>query len=263
MRTFNTFFCLSLLAFFCYSCDNSDDPDTPDEPPVVGDQPFESNLSLDTWESFEIYKNPKGWETSNPGTSFLGIINATEETDDVVSGSAVRLETATIGITGIASSTIYTGEFELDLSDPANSAKLGLEFQKRPKNISFHYKYTPGDVYQQFTGAVGTEIPGVDSCLVYMYLQKREGNAIERIGTAAMQNSDTVTEWTAKTLTVQYGEIANPEAGFKLRPEETGWADADTTPTHIIIVFASSSAGDYFRGAIGSLMYVDEIAIEY
>ncbi|MBB6461000.1 PCMD domain-containing protein [Flammeovirga kamogawensis] len=258
---------LSTTLFFSCSSDESEptscDPTDAEKAAVV----FESNLSLDSWESNEYsggtYGNPTGWETSNPGTSFLSEVNAHEETSDVVSGSAAKLETIAIGITGIASSTIYTGDFELDISDPAKSAQLGVPFDKRPTSLSFSYKYTPGDNYQQFSGVTGTDIAGIDSCLVYMYLQKRDCESIQRIGTAALQSSETISDWTQKTLDVTYGEISNAGAGFKLRPEETGWANADETPTHVIIVFASSSAGDYFRGALGSLLFVDQISISY
>lgn len=261
MKIFNIYLLISALAFTTISCSDNDSED--ETPPQEDTTSFEENLSLDTWEVIANYSNPVGWETSNPGTTFISIANATEEKTDVVNGSAAKLETTSIGITGIASATIYTGRFELNLDNPASSAILGVPFDKRPSNFSFNYKYTPGDKYEQYDGAKGTEINGTDSCLVYMYLQKREGSKIERIGTAAMQSSETISEWTSKTLSVTYGEISNPTAGFKLRPEETGWASAETTPTHIIIVFASSSAGDYFRGAIGSLMYVDEISIKY
>ncbi|NLR94199.1 PCMD domain-containing protein [Flammeovirga agarivorans] len=254
---------LGLSSLLLFSCD-SDSDDTPQAEPY-----FEDNLSLDTWEVTEFgadktYETPIGWETSNPGTSFLSFVNTTQETSDVVSGSSARMETIAIPLTGIAAATVYTGKFQLNTSDPAQSAILGVEYTKRPKSMSFNYKYTPGDEYLQFDGAVSSPVEGaVDSCLVYMYLQKREGESIQRIGTAAMQHSDTVTEWTKEKLEVIYGEIENPVPGFRLRPEETGWADADATPTHVIITFTSTSAGDYFRGAIGSVLMVDDISIEY
>ncbi|KXX67382.1 PCMD domain-containing protein [Flammeovirga sp. SJP92] len=255
MRIFNYPFPLLLISLFIYSC--SDDS-TPEAEPY-----FEDNLSLDTWIDQGAYFNPSGWETSNPGTSIVSVINALEEKTDVVNGSAAKLETAGVLFTGIAASTFYTGQFVFNSADPAKSAILGVPYTKRPKSMTFHYKYTPGDTYEEYVGTTGTAIAGIDSCLAYMYLQKREGGKIERVGTAAMQNSDTVTEWTKKTLNVQYGEIINPVPGFRLREEETGWTDADATPTHVIIVFTSSSAGDFFRGAIGSTMFVDEISIEY
>ncbi|MBB3700934.1 PCMD domain-containing protein [Flammeovirga yaeyamensis] len=262
MKLTNGLIVLAFLGTTLFSC--SDDDNNPTEE-ISAD--FEENLSLDTWEYTEYsqgeYGNPKGWETSNPGTTFLGVVNAYEEKEDVINGSAAKLETKGIGLTGIAAATIYTGKFELNLSDPAKSAQLGVPYTKRPVSMSFNYKYTPGAIYEQYDGALGTTIEGVDSCLVYMYLQKREGDQILRVGTAAMQNSDTVTEWTKRTLDVTYGVIENPVAGFKLREEETGWAAADTNPTHIIVVFTSTSAGDFFRGAIGSTLFVDEISIEY
>ncbi|OHX64980.1 PCMD domain-containing protein [Flammeovirga pacifica] len=262
MKLINKLLLLGIISIFFACSDDNDDP------VVEVSSEFEENLSLDEWEYNDYsqgeYGNPEGWETSNPGTTFLGVVNAYEEMEDVVSGSAAKLETKEIAITGLASATIYTGQFDLNLSDPAKSAQLGVPYTKRPTSMSFNYKYTPGDVYKQYTGAVGTVIEdAVDSCLVYMYLQKREGDQILRVGTAAMQSSETVSDWTSRKLDVTYGEIANPEVGFKLREEETGWAAAETTPTHVIIVFASSSAGDFFRGANGSTLFVDNISIEY
>lgn len=260
MRIFYQSLSLLILSMLVFSCDSDDD----NNGSPATDADFESNLTLDSWVAVnDLYSNPEGWETSNPGTSFVNVVNATEEKTDVVSGSAAKLETASVLFTGIAASTIYTGDFVLNTSDPANSAILGVPYTKRPKSMSFSYKYTPGDTYEQYVGTEGTAIAGIDSCLAYMFLQRRDGNTIERVGTAAMQNSDTVTDWTEKKLTVTYGEISNPEPGFRLRADETGWADANATPTHVIIVFTSSSAGNFFRGSIGSTMLVDEISIEY
>ncbi|NME72510.1 PCMD domain-containing protein [Flammeovirga aprica] len=258
MKIFNSLLTILLISVFLYSCSSDDST-----PPPVEELHFEENLSLDTWTEPDGYPKPSGWETSNAGTIIVGTVNASEEKTDVVSGSSAKLETVKVIFTGIAASTFYTGAFQYNSSDPANSAILGVPFTKRPKSMSFHYKYTPGQTYEQYTNTTPTTLTGLDSCLAYMFLQKREGDKIERVGTAAMQNSDTVTEWTKKTLNVQYGEIVNPEPGFRLRSDETGWADANATPTHVIIVFTSSSAGDFFRGAIGSTMYVDEISIEY
>jgi hypothetical protein len=45
---------------------------------------------------------------------------------------------------------------------------------------------------------------------------------------------------------------------------ETSWGDAATdTPTHIIVVFTSSYLGDYFIGAPGSKLIVDNFELIY
>ena len=49
----------------------------------------------------------------------------------------------------------------------------------------------------------------------------------------------------------------------KLVPvEEEGWADADETPTHIIVKFDSSHGGAYI-GTVGNTLWVDNVRLVY
>jgi hypothetical protein len=42
-----------------------------------------------------------------------------------------------------------------------------------------------------------------------------------------------------------------------------GYAPSGTKPTHITVVFSSSALGDFFTGAIGSVLDVDDFVLIY
>ena len=50
--------------------------------------------------------------------------------------------------------------------------------------------------------------------------------------------------------------------GKSVLVKETGWADADATPTHIVLQFSSSHGGAYV-GTVGNTFWVDNVGLVY
>ncbi len=215
------------------------------------------------------------WDSSNPGTtqgmgSMSGGLNPTQGTTEIVhSGSyAAKLETQW-AILKLAAASIYTGKFNSLVG--ANGAKIdfGQPFTSRPISLKGWYQYKP-EVIDDDTQEVGNS--GVlkngdtDQCSIYIILAK---------GTHQVDNTNTKTLLTAENVKaddnfIAYGELPVEqcvstngewkEFNIPLKYKEDQFGEK---PTHLIIVCSSSKYGDYFTGAIGSTLYLDDFELVY
>lgn len=186
--------------------------------------------------------------------------------------------------------TVLSGYFNEPIRDTKSAyTKMdsGIPYTGRPSAVQYDYKAEVGNSIIRSTGfSPRKEMGGKDYPYIAVYLQHREEDAkgnitATRVGTAFKKFCDNVPEWVnGETLEIRYGDISSeedftPEMGLKngdivyycensrgktVPIEETGWADADETPTHIII-WISSSSGEAFYGGLGNTFWVDNFRI--
>lgn len=173
---------------------------------------------------------------------------------------------------------------------PYSKMEMGIPYTKRPKALVFDYMVDmpESDTRTKSTGFSSKKtLPGRDHAEVYVLLQKRWEDAngklyAQRVGTGRERFSKS-TPWTkGHQLPIHYGDITkesfyqpwmgllNGERAYyarnskgKLVPvEEVGWAPADATPTHVLVM-ASSSCGEAFIGSEGLTLYVDNMAFGF
>jgi hypothetical protein len=194
------------------------------------------NSDLDAWNLYEgsgtykDYEEPSGGWTSGNGVIHVapGADPVLEKTTDRISGDhAAKLTTRRI-FGQIASGSLYTGKFQLNLGDPAKSAKRGIPFSARPLQFRFWYRYLP---------------QGSDSATMYAILSRWNGTERQRIAEARLYRYEAQSEWTQASLTFSYV--------------------SDEIPDTIAVVFAASAGGEFFRGDIGTTLYVDNITMVY
>lgn len=173
------------------------------------------------------------WASSNPATTIVNSF-CLQQTTDAYSGSfAAYLETKSV-FGQVASGNLFTGYF---ISDYLNSkAMRGIPFESKPSFIKGHYKYT--SVSYSYNG---NSVP--DSCAIYAILSKWDGLQRIEIGRAEMYSS---------ISSSTYQDFNIPFVYFSAE-----------TPDTISVVFASSVNGEFYRGGIGSKLYVDEVSFEY
>ncbi|HBC29033.1 MAG TPA: glycoside hydrolase xylanase [Prevotellaceae bacterium] len=199
-----------------------------------------------------------------------------------------------INISVLAAGSIYTGTMEEPItssSNPMAKMSIGMPFSKRPKALKFDYKYyTPGNANRiRETGFSKKKVvPGKDMGECMCLLQKRweddEGNIHAlRVGTMRHRFSENTQGWVEnKAFTIHYGDIrhksffqnwmglitgdrvfyAKNSKGKLVPVTEEGWADADTTPTHIVVKFDSSHGGAYV-GTVGNTLWIDNVRLVY
>lgn len=215
-------------------------------------------------------------------------------------GKCARLETVMesvkvlglVNISVLATGTIFLGEVNepvRDTKDPQAKLMTGIPFTRRPKALLFDYKVDPQGPRIIATGfSRQKDLPGKNAAEAVIILQQRwedaEGNLYaKRVGTAWHRFDKKQDSWqNAYRMDLRYGDITK-RADFKpfenlvigenqwycknskgevKAINEVGWADADATPTHIILRFTSGYGGAYV-GSIGSKFWIDNVKLVY
>ena len=183
-------------------------------------------------------------------------------------GKAVKLETRNTGDFGamvkmyIAAGNLFIGTFEVGnaLANPRKATNFGFQFDKRPKTLKGHYKFKAGDVYS----VEGKPQEGVrDKCDIYAVMYEAENNSI-------MLNGDNVFNSDKLVLLarIEPKDIVESDEWneFTIHFESVKGREIDDTKLQngkykLGIVLSSSVDGAYFRGAVGSTLYVDELEL--
>jgi len=189
--------------------------------------------------AYKDYEEPSGgvWSSGN------GVIHVAagaqpvlEKTTDAHRGAfAAKLTTRKV-FGQVASGSLFTGSFSLNLAKPVESARLGVPFITNPitpKPTAFRgwFKYLPA---------------GNDSSSLYARLWRWNDitRSRELIAQAYLTQRNAVTEWTEFNVPF-----------FVFNP----LANTDT----IALVFSSSAGGGNFKGDEGSILYVDDVSLSY
>lgn len=199
-----------------------------------------------------------------------------------------------VNISVLAAGSLFTGtliEPITSSNNPMEKMSMGIPFTQRPKAIKFDYKYsTPGTPTRiRETGFSKTKtVEGKDMAECACLLQKRwedaDGNIhAQRVGTFRMRLSQNSNGWVEnKEYPIHYGDITHESyykdwmglvtgdrafytlnsKGKNVKIIEEGWADANETPTHIIVKFDSSHGGAYV-GTVGNTLWVDNVKLVY
>lgn len=213
------------------------------------------------------------WASGNPGFRLsMGTAPATDYPSAPLAegyeGYGLQLTTRSTGPFGalagkrIAAGNFFLGTFDVTnaLKAPLHATHFGVPFDREPVTLSGHYKYQPGDVFQD---SHGQPVAGrTDRAAVYAVLYRNhdaQGNQVSLHGDdvktspliVAIADMGTVvptTQWTEFTVPFHY----------------TGTLDYDLLHNRgysLAIVFSSSDEGDKFEGAIGSQLCIDRVRV--
>lgn len=195
-----------------------------------------------------------------------------------------------INIDVLVSGTVFLGrmiEPIKDTKNPYSKMEMGVPFTGRPKYLQFDYRlYAPAGspVYSSGFGSK-KKLSGRDYAEVFILLQHRwedaKGNIhATRVGTGRQRFGTSTRGWVNNhRIPVWYGDIrsrAGYESYMGLIPKaksyyarnskgkvvpviEEGWANANTAPTHVVVM-ASSGCGTAYTGTVGMTFWVDNFA---
>lgn len=261
---------------------------------------YEGKSGTFTYPEIGEDEDDKTWGTGNAGAAFAINIgsDAGYPSEQVIEGDrkAIKLETQNMGAIaagplgggkGIAAGNVFTGEF--DLAQVTNAHPIfGYPFTDTPSSFKIDYKYFPEA--QLFNGVLD-EVDGEDALDMFVILERRETvkegeeetQVVKRLGIGWYRSSEKQEEWTTLDIEIKYAQGEAPEGveDYQTKvlkygvdgdititdPSEMGeatWGDiTKEKPTHIVAVFTSSYQGDYFIGAPGSTLYVDNFELVY
>lgn len=215
------------------------------------------------------------WATGNPGVVTLGTpnVNPMGLSDNVYAIlKTVELPLGALLNQGIGAGSMFTGLFKLNLSNPIASAKLGTSYSARPASFKIKYKYSPGPVVKD--GKLNVIPAARDSCDIGIILTDRSSEPYKQIAIAWFRSGNIVTEWKDISIDFKYGELSSPEY-YEMPKDvyvlENGsdrlvrvvYGSGNEKPTHISVIFSSSHKGDFFMGAPGSELFVDDLELIY
>ncbi len=252
-------------------------------------------------KAFPYGKHGNPWACSNVWAHVAGIHKASGTTTPEPRDNGfccrldVRMEEVVvlgfINIKVLVAGTMFTGKSIEPIrtqSDPYQNIDFGVPFTGRPKALIVDYKakVSPEHI---ITIAKGFGKPknkeGWGCPEMYMFLQKRwedaEGNIYsKRVGTAYYRVEKSQSTWHNDfRIPVHYGDItgtpfyrdymrleqpsrAMNSKGQIVPIQEIGWADADETPTHMIIML-TSDFNEAFIAHDGNTLWVDNVRLAY
>lgn len=238
---------------------------------VAEPTPQLENSDFDLWYDAGGYMQPGEdkessiWDTANKGLSIVGQSNTGPE---VVAGTdlSARLRSVRAPLfVRMAAGTLYTGSFTEgfpDPADPRSNIDFGVQFGGRPAAFQVEYRYLPGDEYLD---GDGNPLPGSDQADIYVLLERRQGDQVQRIGTGWFRSPERVEDWASIEVPIKYGELSanDPEFSYANILPGQSWGNPQDRPTHITVVFSSSALGDFFTGAIGSELWINNFELVY
>lgn len=225
------------------------------------------------------------WSTANAGYAMCGLSTfPTQRYDRGQSGNGVRLRTETTGGFGtmtnppmpIAAGSLFIGRFDAlnAVTAPRTATLFGMPFDKTPKAFTGYYMFKPGETMTDDSGAVIDGQTDRPDFYVVMYENydivdgrrqsvMLDGNNVlthkNIVGLARIKEQDIVNltdeqiergEW--QYFNIPF-ELVN---GKQIDPERLA-----NYGYNVAIVISSSVDGAYFRGAVGSTLYVDTFKI--
>ena len=243
------------------------------------------------------------WASSNAFAKMMGVVKVSTNVtpDRGPSGRCARLATqfasckvvGVINVNVLAAGSIYWGKMlepVTGVSYPYSFMDWGIPFTKRPKALVLNYKAVIPNTGKLVRGTTfrTTEFEGYDPAEILFILQNRWEDAngdihAKRVGTAVYHVDKSSNGWVSNfRIPVIYGD-ARKSAGYKPFMDlisgdrtmyalnsrgkkkviqEEAWAEADCPITHAIMMITSGSQGA-FVGAVGNILWVDEIRLEY
>lgn len=190
----------------------------------------------------------------------------TRSTEDSYSGDhAAILETKKGGRywgqnVPIFSGSLFRGKFDLVYGDFIKSALFGQihpEYMGRPERFTGYYKYTPGPV---FTDEDENIKDIIDECSIYAVLYRIEKGDTKKESYLTAYDILTSDRIAAKAVW-QDGSAKENFTRFDVPFTYITEPDYTKYDYRLAVIFASSKEGDFYRGAVGSKLIVDEVEV--
>ena len=237
---------------------------------TTGSAPQLPNADFELWwKNDKVYcpwaeDGTRYWDTGNRGSSTMNK-NVTFPSTDTRTGLGycAELQSQFVGIASVgkfAAGSIFVGEYVR--TDGTNGVlSFGREFTDRPTGLSGYFRYTDAPITSVGYEAAFADFKGQpDTAIVWMALidspepfevrtklsdrQLFTPNGSYVVAYGAMEAGRTVSDWTPFNVELQY-------------------VATNRTPRYLLITASASKWGDYFVGADGATLLLDDFNLEY
>ncbi len=204
------------------------------------------------------------WSSGNPGVALSGVpkqpdgypLRATADSESgTYAAELITLKgTVLSNLVGIKlfAGSLFLGNFDVSSAflEPLKATQFGQPFTGKATRFTGYYKYAPGASYQDKEGNI---LPGVtDSCAIYAVLYTGR----TRLDATNIHTSDRIIATAKLPDGSGRGHFTRFDIPFTYIPGRSA-----TKEMMMAIVASSSKDGDQYRGAIGSRLVVDSLAI--
>jgi hypothetical protein len=242
---------------------------------TTGSAPQLPNSTFDEWYNSKPdnsgFWTPSGgvWDSGNKGSAILNTV-VTMPTEDTWNGKgkAVYMESkfAGVGAVGkLGGGNVFLGEF-IDVDGTNGIVHFGRPFTERPTRIRGHFKYSP-----KIIDKTGTTVPDdknpwkhlvgrMDTCHIFAFLGDWGTPFEVRTNPYNQRIFNKQDPGVIAYAEVCVGEEVPEYIEFTLEFE---YRATDRKPTHMAFIATASKYADFYTGAVGSKLYVDDIWIEY
>jgi hypothetical protein len=225
---------------------------------------FEPAISSEVFLLFPV------WSTNNAASSKIGVIPVIpfEIQNNNLAGRIETMDNGnSSGVYGrISPGKIFTGKFNKlthKKAEPGSGLDKGIEFNGRPSSFEIKYQYQPGPANQDRNG---TALGLPDAAEIYVFLEVRDSSQVLRLATAWFRSQTPVQTLTELDVDFKYGRLNNSFPDY-LKPENDAYVSADSVdfvlPTHLTFMATSSFMGDSLAGAVGSVLMIDDLKLQY
>ena len=233
------------------------------------------NMSFDNWYTSGSAPMPNLssdyaiWDSGNPGSAEYSIVPTKPETEHLaVPGEgkkAARLESLEAPLVGFAAGNIFIGHYiETTLFPPGAKLDWGTLFTSRPLALKGYFDYTP-KVIDKCKSQFKDLKSKTDICQIQVFLTDR--TEMYHIDSGNNQfvdlNGDDIIAYGSIESDVATSTKSGLVNGYEPFTIKLEYRDLTRKPNMIVIVASASKYGDYFTGAVGSVLYVDEFSFVY
>lgn len=246
------------------------------------------NSGFETWSNAESSKyhsfydpassdvnlQNKWWDDGNAGSTTIGAKYAITmpDTGDKVEGNASVKLASTYVVIKFAAGNIFSGQYYKTVGTSGGIIRMGRPFELRPRKLTLSLKYKCGLVTKETLGdypqgepvKVGDKDRGIVWVALGDWDYKEYGGSKEC--PVEVNTTDKKTFFNRDSdAVIAYGE-------FVATDSTDGWIKVEIPleyktltrkPTHIIVSAAASKLGDYFTGSADSILWLDDLKLEY
>ena len=240
------------------------------------DTPAQLNgMDFNSWHmggknSKTIYPYAEGesspiWDTANPGISSLIDNTTVPEYTHKVEGEAAAKMVSSIAVVKFAAGNIFTGSF-LEFKDMVATLEWGVPFTSRPYSLKGWYDYSPGVIDRDEMGKY-PELLGQSDIMQIMVALVAEAEGADKGPFRVLSNMPGKPDLQNDPRVIAFGEILSSEhtggnyVEFEL--PLTYKAGDTRKPSYAVVVACASYRGNFFTGAVGSTLYVDDFKFIY
>ena len=202
------------------------------------------------------------WDTGNKGATTLGSSN-TFPTEDTSTGTglAAQLETRFVGIGIIgklAAGNIFAGSF-VRTEGTNGILSFGRPFAERPTKLRGYMKYKTAPISSTTAGFEQLK-DRPDTCIIWAALIDQDAPFEIRTNPANRQLFDPSLPIVVAYGNVEYGYDIDNYIPFEVVLD---YRSTSRVPKYLLVTASASKYGDYFTGANGATLWLDDFELLY